>query len=532
MTPEEGRRVEALEHRLDALERRLQSLENGGPAPGRRPASIPMQATPAVTEAPPPPRRTLETTFGLNWLSRIAVVTVVLALAFFFEYASENHWITEPMRVLLGVGCGAAALFFGDRFWRKGQRTYGQALAAAGIAFLFLSAWASFGLYHLVSPSAGFGLMVTITAAAGWLALRYDSPAVALLGLGGGFATPLLLGGSNPPWLVLSYALLLDAGAAFASRRRQWRWPEGLALLGTAILYCTQLPLSSGYALFLLAYYGLFASSIFLPVFLLVQALTGLAWAGLWGHGFAGMAGVWAIAASGLVLAGRRASSAGAAASFAGFWLAYAYYSAGTLDQVGGMLLISAAYLTFLAWPVWRIATREEPLRLLDVALIPLNALFYVPACSGLLHKLHAGIEGLCEIAAGIACLIAAWLLRRDRRGGMTAYVTGHGLVLLGLGVVTVDWVTRSASPQNYLSIASASVSVLAGAYAVLLVALGSMQRHTATRILGIGLFGMVVVKLYLYDVWLLAALYRMAAFAILGALLLTASFLYRQRTR
>ena len=42
----------------------------------------------------------------------------------------------------------------------------------------------------------------------------------------------------------------------------------------------------------------------------------------------------------------------------------------------------------------------------------------------------------------------------------------------------------------------------------------------------------MVVVKLYLYDVWLLSALYRMAAFAILGVLLLAASFLYRQRTR
>ena len=110
-----------------------------------------------------------------------------------------------------------------------------------------------------------------------------------------------------------------------------------------------------------------------------MQALTGLAWAGLWGHGFAGMAGVWAIAASGLVLADRRASSAGAAASFAGFWLAYAYYSAGALDQVGGMLLISAAYLTFLAWPVWRIATREEPLRLLDVGTDPVECVVLYP---------------------------------------------------------------------------------------------------------------------------------------------------------
>ena len=381
MTPEESRRVEALERRLDALERRLQSLENGGPALSRRvlrPCPFP-HSTGCAAASP----RTLETTFGLNWLSRIAVVTVVLALAFFFEYASENHWITEPMRVLLGVVCGAVALFFGDRFWRKEQRTYGQALTAAGIAFLFLSAWASFGLYRLVSQSAGFGLMVTITAAAGWLALRYDSPAVALLGLGGGFATPLLLGGSNPPWLVLSYALLLDAGAAFASRRRQWRWPEGLALLGSATLYSTQLPLSQGYSIFLAAYYGLFASSIFLPAFLLVQALTGLAWAGLWGPGFAGLAGVWAIAAGGLAASDRRDSSAGAFASFTGFWLAYAYYSVTTPDRLPAMLLLSAGYLTFLAWPVWRAASRNQPLRFLDLALIPLNALFYLAAAAG-----------------------------------------------------------------------------------------------------------------------------------------------------
>ena len=125
MTPEESRRVEALEHRLDALERRLQRLENGSAAPARPPAGIPMPAPSPVPAAPRAQQRTLETTFGLNWLSRIAVVTVVLALAFFFEYASENHWITEPMRVLLGVVCGAAALFSGDRFWRKGQKIYG-----------------------------------------------------------------------------------------------------------------------------------------------------------------------------------------------------------------------------------------------------------------------------------------------------------------------------------------------------------------------------------------------------------------------
>jgi uncharacterized membrane protein len=59
------------------------------------------------------------------------------------------------------------------------------------------------------------------------------------------------------------------------------------------------------------------------------------------------------------------------------------------------------------------------------------------------------------------------------------------------------------------------------------LVAAGMLWRHTATRLLGIGLIGLVVLKLYLFDVWLLGQFYRMAAFAILGLLLLLMSYFY-----
>jgi uncharacterized membrane protein len=45
--------------------------------------------------------------------------------------------------------------------------------------------------------------------------------------------------------------------------------------------------------------------------------------------------------------------------------------------------------------------------------------------------------------------------------------------------------------------------------------------------LLGAALIGLVVGKLYLYDVWLLGQFYRMAAFAILGVLLLAMSYFY-----
>jgi uncharacterized membrane protein len=57
-------------------------------------------------------------------------------------------------------------------------------------------------------------------------------------------------------------------------------------------------------------------------------------------------------------------------------------------------------------------------------------------------------------------------------------------------------------------------------------------QRSAPTRVLGVALIGFVVVKLYLYDVWLLGQFYRMAAFAILGVLLLLMSYFYSRFRR
>ena len=61
----------------------------------------------------------------------------------------------------------------------------------------------------------------------------------------------------------------------------------------------------------------------------------------------------------------------------------------------------------------------------------------------------------------------------------------------------------------------------------MLLVSIGVAARSAPNRIMGLALIAVVVAKLYLYDVWFLGLFYRMAAFAVLGALLLAMSYLY-----
>ncbi len=75
-------------------------------------------------------------------------------------------------------------------------------------------------------------------------------------------------------------------------------------------------------------------------------------------------------------------------------------------------------------------------------------------------------------------------------------------------------------------------VSILWALYALVLVGFGVALRFVLNRVLGLILLGLVVIKLYVWDVWQLARIFRITAFVALGVLLLATSYLYsRYRT-
>jgi len=128
-------------------------------------------------------------------------------------------------------------------------------------------------------------------------------------------------------------------------------------------------------------------------------------------------------------------------------------------------------------------------------------------------------------IAAAALWGSAYWLHSGAR--ALATYITGHLVVLWGLGLEVTGWAERTAAPQNVANLESTAISILMATYAVVLIVAGVLTRSLLNRILGLGLIGLVVAKLYLYDVWLLVRIYRIAAFAVLGALLLITSYLY-----
>jgi uncharacterized membrane protein len=88
-------------------------------------------------------------------------------------------------------------------------------------------------------------------------------------------------------------------------------------------------------------------------------------------------------------------------------------------------------------------------------------------------------------------------------------------------------WARRTSEPQDIANVESTGISILMAVYASALVVGGVALRSALNRILGLGLFGLVILKLYLLDVWSLSHGFRITAFLALGGMLLLVSYLY-----
>jgi uncharacterized membrane protein len=189
-----------------------------------------------IAKAAPARAEGLEEAIGGRLMLWVGTIVLVLGVAFFLKYAFDNDWITESMRVGLGIATGLGLAFAGDRFVRRGYRAYGQVIAGGGMAALFLSIYAAFSYYGLIGQTPAFVLLVTVTAGAAWLADRQKALGLALMAVGGGFATPFLVGSGHDTQITLfTYDAILVCGTLFLARRHDWPILNALSFLLTWI---------------------------------------------------------------------------------------------------------------------------------------------------------------------------------------------------------------------------------------------------------------------------------------------------------
>lgn len=105
-------------------------------------------------------------------------------------------------------------------------------------------------------------------------------------------------------------------------------------------------------------------------------------------------------------------------------------------------------------------------------------------------------------------------------------YVAYYAIVSSIFVIAVVEFMLRSSSFPEYYSAGFSVALIINGA---LLLSIGMKHKNLTLRFIGLGMFGLLLLKLVIYDLWLLPMIGRILVFILLGAVLLILSFMYQR---
>src|SRR4030042_5831147 len=183
-----------------------------------------------------PEESNFEFKLAANWFAVVGIIAIIFAVVFFLKYAFDNGLIGPVGQVALGLFFGFMLIFAGELL-RSKVHNWSQIISGGGVVVLYLSIWACWGLFHLISPYIPLLSMSVITILSSLLAIRYAAVYIGVLGVIGGFATPILLGkGFDSQVVLMSYIVILNLGVLSVSFFKNWRELNIATFAGTYIV--------------------------------------------------------------------------------------------------------------------------------------------------------------------------------------------------------------------------------------------------------------------------------------------------------
>ncbi len=506
----------------------------------------------------------VETIIAGRWLYYVGILALAVATAFFLKYAFDNNWIGPTGRVAIGLITGSAMFPLSHWILERGYGYFSEGIAGLGAAILYLSIWAGWHYYMLFAQPTAFALMIVVTAATVVVALGRNSERIAVLALVGGVLTPILVStGHNEEVALFTYLAVLGAGMLAIAWKREWKSLPLILFVSTLIyfwgwysdfytdseLWTTILFSTLFFVLFgaLPAIRGTREGELPVTEIVLVLgnafqfliALRLMLWPQYrWGLTLA----VLALSAAHL-LAERalpskatranqlaRALYAGLALVFAtvaipirldGRWITIAWAVEGTVLTAGGVRINSRA------------------LRITGLVMFAIVGmrLFVFPIDAGPTFLLNARFLTFAVCAAS---LFAAFLfadhspVTLEESESKIYYALAIAANFCFLVAISRDvWELYGRMPSLGIDRGLAqqlALSVLWLLYSLALMVPGAIRKSAMLRWQALALLGVVVVKVFVFDLSFLTRFYRIISFFVLGLVLLLVSFFYQKR--
>ena len=605
--------VALMNNRLAAVERVEEipaPAEAEAPAPEAPPTLEPVPAAPAaaapiverwespVAEAPAPPvkerrapiavEREWEQILGGNWLARIGVFLLIIGVGFFLKYAFNQNWLVPTARVILGTVAGLGMLV-GGHYWQKRYPIFAQAISGGGIALLYLSIFAAFAFFNLIGFYLAVILLLVVSVGSALLALRYNSMALAIIGIIGAFIAPFILAVSvagvpgaaraTQSFWLLAYVMVIDLGVLWLSTFRNWRWFTLLALFGSLAVFgvwhdrfgdqVSLLTSMGSLTLIFLIFVGATtlyhivwrrASETFDYALMVINAASyfGISYALLSGDLRAWLGGfslLLALFYGGLAYAVIRRSAENVTLALSALGIALLFFTVAIPVQLGDKAWTTIAWAaqgTVLMWLSLRL--RLHQLRIFSYLVFAAMAvrLLFFDATVDLRTFTPVLNERFLAFLVSIAAMYLAGYLSLLQRNALQQWeketwsvypvflvvANFFSIWLLSAEVwgyfskqlaTLASWELSEPIGIGLRSARNLSLTALWAVYAVILLVVGIVRGLHPVRLAALGLLAIPIVKVFVWDVWVLEPVYRIIAFVGLGVLLVVSGYLYQR---
>ncbi|MDY6972767.1 MAG: DUF2339 domain-containing protein, partial [Thermodesulfobacteriota bacterium] len=409
-----------------------------------------------------------------------------------------------------------------------------------------------------------------VTALAGVLSLIYDTKWLAVLGLVGGFVTPVILStGKDNQVALMTYMMILNSGILSIAFFKQWRLLNYLGFLLTWLLF-------TGWYANHYVEQKFWKTTVFLNIFFLTYAFVPFVYHLLKEHGkqlrgieltmpnafiafgysFAMIKGHYSVEFVSIV-------TLIYAAIF--LWMARFIFERDH-EQLGAFVMMIAKATLFLVltvpilfskhwitffWAIQALALLWSSLKLQNqwlygsfailLVLSILKFLFYdyseifrlqLPDIYYRSGYTRLFLERFITSASVLASVFLSLVLKKSKvdmgfsRDKDRAVLWGVLIVMLFL-VLNIE---IKAFFHDYASQAGfAAISVLWAAFSIVLMMFGFLKTRSSLRICAIGIFGVTLIKVFFVDMANVSTPYRVVSFMILGLMLIAASYLYHR---
>ena len=187
-------------------------------------------------------RQALEQTIGLQWAGWVGAIVLVIGAVLGIQFAYKHHWfaaVSPGMRLAVIFAAGLLLIGAGEAVFRRIHAIPAASLFGAGVATLFVGAYAGYAYFELYSRSTSMSLMAGSTLVGAAVAMRGNLVSIATLSLLGANVAPLLVATPNAPVVpFLFYLLMMQSVALFLAswgRGGKWWTLRGLSLAPTAL---------------------------------------------------------------------------------------------------------------------------------------------------------------------------------------------------------------------------------------------------------------------------------------------------------